>query len=103
VDGIPTVSASGQYVLYASRNNSIVSGDSNAIDDCFFVDLQTGRTDLVDLSSTGAQATGTPPPGGSDYTRNAVASADGRYMAFEAKAYNLVSRAHQPHPGIPAV
>jgi hypothetical protein len=76
------ISADGRYVSFASAAGNLVSGDSNNEYDIFVHDRQTGQTSRVSVSSNGTQATG-----GS--LRNTL-SADGRYVAFDSDAANLV-------------
>ncbi len=79
----PAISADGRYVAFQSGATNLVIGDSNAQTDVFVRDRQTGQTTRVSVDSTGGQATG-----GGSY--NSAISADGRYVAFESDATNLV-------------
>lgn len=79
----PVISADGRYVAFWSDADNLVSGDSNGSRDVFVHDRQTGQTARVSLSSAGAQGNG-----GSQWPS---ISADGRYVAFESYASNLVS------------
>jgi Tol biopolymer transport system component len=80
--GNPSISADGQYVAFESWATNLVSGDTNGTDDVFIHDMQTGQTTRVSVASNGTQAN-------SDSGRPSV-SADGRYVAFESSASNLV-------------
>ena len=77
-----SISADGRYVAFYSLASNLVPGDTNACDDIFVHDRQTGVTDRVNVDSLGSQS-------------NAPAlspsiSADGRYVAFHSGASNLV-------------
>lgn len=81
----PTISGNGQFVVYRSVANSIVAGDSNNVPDIFIYDRAVNANARVNLSSGGAQANN--EDGASDFTVND----DGRYVAFESVATNLVA------------
>jgi Tol biopolymer transport system component len=78
----PSISASGRYVAFQSYSKLLVPGDTNSTDDVFVHDRQTGVTERVSVSSSGVQ--------GGKRSWNASISADGRYVAFESWANNLV-------------
>ena len=61
-----------------------MTGDTNVLEDVFVRDLQAGTTWRVNVSGSGTQANGATRSGAS-------ISADGRYIAFESEAGNLVS------------
>jgi len=79
----PSLSADGRYVAFMSAATNLVAGDTNGKRDIFVRDRQTGTTTRVSVSTGGAQANGTP-------LRPAI-SADGRYVAFDSDAANLVA------------
>ncbi|MEP0766206.1 MAG: PD40 domain-containing protein [Fimbriimonadia bacterium] len=79
----PAISADGRYVAFRSSASNLVSGDTNGIRDIFVRDRLLGTTERVSLSSAGAQANGD-----SDFP---AISSDGRYVAFESAATNLVT------------
>ena len=77
------LSGDGRYVVFESAATNLVADDTNNMEDIFVKDIQTGATTRVSLaSSTGAQADGD--------SRGAAISSDGRYVAFESAATNLV-------------
>jgi len=78
----PAISADGRYVAFQSDASNLVSGDTNGTSDIFVHDRQTGVTRRVTVDSAGNQ--GNSGSGGRDI------SADGRYVAFESVASNLV-------------
>jgi Tol biopolymer transport system component len=82
----PSISADGRYVAFLSYASNLVGGDTNGIGDVFVHDRQTGTTERVSVDSHGTQAShpfGWPPSGPS-------ISAEGRYVAFNSSAPNLV-------------
>ena len=79
---LPSLSADGRYVAFASRASNLVPGDANQLEDIFVHDRQTGQTQRVSIAWDGAQANGL-----SNY---AAISADGRFVAFVSAASNLV-------------
>ena len=78
----PSISADGRFVGFASDAGNLVDGDTNGYRDVFVHDRQTGATERVSVDSGGNQADG-------DSLRPAI-SADGRFVAFESYATNLV-------------
>jgi Tol biopolymer transport system component len=80
---LPSLSADGRFVAFHSIASNLVNGDTNDVWDVFVHDRQTGVTTRVSLASDGTQGNG-----------NSVLpslSADGRFVAFESLASNLVS------------
>lgn len=75
----------GRYVIFDSAASNLVAGDTNGVSDIFRKDLVTGEVKLVSGSSAGALGDG---ESGRYYAVSA--SADGRYIAFESAATNLV-------------
>ncbi len=80
--GSPSLSADGRYVAFDSDATNLVSGDTNGYYDVFVHDRQTGVTERVSVSSSGAQ--------GNDHSYMPSLSADGRFVAFYSYANNLV-------------
>ena len=79
----PSISAGGRYVAFQSAATNLVAGDNNGFSDIFVHDRQTGETTRVSVDSAGVQ-------GNSDSYSPSV-SADGRYVAFQSDATNLVA------------
>ncbi len=77
------ISADGRYVVFHSDATNLVPGDTNDRPELFCKDLQTGLVTRVCTATSGAE--------GNDWSQRASASADGRYVAFESPASNLVS------------
>ena len=78
------ISANGRFVALTSTATNLVPGDTNGEQDVFVRDLATGDTRRVSIGPQGVQA-----DGGSGI---ASLSADGRYVAFDSGAANLVAR-----------
>ena len=79
----PAISADGRFVAFESDATNLIGGDSNAARDIFVHDRQTGTTERVSVASGGSQATSA--------SADPVVSADGRFVAFQSDAANLVS------------
>lgn len=77
------ISDNGRYVAFASSSTTLVAGDSNGVVDIFVRDLQLGTTSRVSVDSLGNQANGA--------SGNPAISADGRFVAFQSAASNLVA------------
>lgn len=77
------VSADGRYVLFESGASNLVRGDTNGYADVFLRDRQAGTTKRVSVGNTGAQ--------GNEDSYGATMSDNGRYVAFESTASNLVA------------
>ncbi len=77
-----SISVDGRYVVFTSEAANLVPGDTNQATDVFVRDRQTGETTRVSVTSSGAQSVG--------FSGDGVISADGRYVAFDSYARNLV-------------
>ena len=80
----PDISADGRYVAFQSSGADLAPGDTNALQDVFVHDRVTGTTARVSVATSGTQATG-------GASGDAAISADGRFVAFESTATNLVA------------
>ncbi len=78
-----SISADGRYVAFMSRATNLVAGDTNALSDIFVRDRQSGTTERVSVATGGAQ-------GNQDSALPSI-SADGRLVAFQGQASNLVA------------
>jgi Tol biopolymer transport system component len=78
------ISADGRYVIFRSGANNLIAGDAGPWSDVFVRDLRTGINDRVSVDSAGVQ--------GDDESGSGVLgiSADGRFVAFDSLATNLV-------------
>jgi Tol biopolymer transport system component len=79
---IQAISADGRYVAFISWATNLVPGDTNGTNDIFVRDRLLGTTERVSVSSSGQQA--------NDYSQDPAISADGRFVAFDSAATNLV-------------
>jgi Tol biopolymer transport system component len=78
----PSISADGRCVAFQSFASSLVPLDTNGTWDVFVRDLQAGTTERVSIDSSGAQGNGA--------SERPAISADGRCVAFDSSATNLV-------------
>lgn len=78
----PSISADGRFVTFESGASNLVPADSNATEDVFVHDRSSGVTTRMSISSSGGQA--------NSASTNAAISPNGRYVAFESAATNLV-------------
>jgi hypothetical protein len=83
-NGAITTSADGRYVLFTSAATNLVASDTNAVQDIFRKDMNTGAIVRINTTSAGAQATGSS-------TLNATMSSDSNIVTFETGATNLVA------------
>ncbi len=86
----PSLSADGRYVAFASFATDLVPGDTNGLADIFVRDLVRGRTTRVSVGPGPIQAAAPPAALKLAGSFAPAASADGRYVAFESDAANLV-------------
>jgi hypothetical protein len=78
----PALSADGRLIAFDSSADNLVAGDSNGVFHIFVHDRQSGQTTRVSISSAGHQ--------GNSSSDNPTLSADGRVVAFDSSASNLV-------------
>jgi Tol biopolymer transport system component len=78
----PALSGNGRFVAFDSLADNLVPGDTNGVDDVFVRDRTAGTTTRVSVSSAGGQGNGA--------SGWASISGDGRYVAFQSDATNLV-------------
>ncbi len=79
----PVFSYNGQYVAFESRF-ALAANDTNGLVDIYVRNRNTGAVRRVSVSSIGGQALG------GESTSPAI-SADGRFVAFQSRATNLVA------------
>jgi Tol biopolymer transport system component len=84
----PTISADGRYVAFESAASDLFAGDSNGVFDVFVHDRQSGTTERVSVATDGTE--GTDASGGR-LGLSTVISGNGRFVAFESTASNLVA------------
>ncbi|MBI4750657.1 MAG: PD40 domain-containing protein [Acidobacteria bacterium] len=82
----PVISDDGRYILFVSRATNLVPGqaDTNGVTDVFIFDRQTGTTELV------SRVAGTNTTAANNESVFPVMSVDGRYIAFQSRATNVV-------------
>lgn len=79
---LASLSQDGRYVVFNSYASNLVADDNNGQLDIFVHDRSTGQTTRVSVASDGTEA-----DGGTEF---ATISRDGRYVAFDSFASNLV-------------
>jgi Tol biopolymer transport system component len=100
IAGASSISANGRFVSFISHATNLVPGDTNASADVFVRDLATQLTERVSVAYDDSQAL--DPYSQVDYFVNAFVpvnlttwtatslSADGRLVAFDSAALNLI-------------
>jgi Ca2+-binding RTX toxin-like protein len=78
----PSISADGRFVAFYSQASNIVPGDTNNTRDIFVRDTLTNTTTRVSVDSAGNQANSS--------SIFPSISADGRFVAFQSFAFNIV-------------
>ncbi len=78
----PSISADGRHVAFTSDASNLVEGDTNGLPDVFVYDAHDGVIELVSHRPDGKTANGA--------SQSAVISGDGRSVAFESTASDLV-------------
>ena len=79
----PAISADGRYVAFDATDPNLVTGDTNDTTDVFVRDTVAGTTTRVSVDSSGHQA--------NNSSSDPAISADGRYVALQSYASNLVT------------
>src|SRR5688572_5220620 len=82
VAAYPAISGDGRFVAFVSQADNLVSKDNNGNADVFVRDRLLGTTERVTVNSAGEEA----DIGG----EGPAISADGRFVAFQSQAQNLV-------------
>jgi Tol biopolymer transport system component len=86
----PVISADGRFVAFPSLASDLVANDTNGTNDVFVRDLQMGTTVLVSVNQFGTgSGNGSSPP--TPQPSRYVISADGRFVAFQSEASDLVA------------
>src|SRR6185503_16545443 len=81
--GCPSISSNGQFVVFASAAGNLVNDDTNGFSDIFVRDLIAGTTTLVSVNSNGTGS-------GNGHSSKPAITPDGRWVAFESAARDLV-------------
>jgi Tol biopolymer transport system component len=87
----PYISADGMSVAFSSVATNLVPGDTNGVEDVFVRDWMAGVLERVSVATSGEQ--------GNAASNSAVVSGDGRFVAFESDATNLIPGGN-PRTGI---
>lgn len=80
---LPRIRADARYITFSSTASNLVANDTNDKDDIFVYDRDTEETSLVSLSTASLQ--------GNESSFTSDISADGRHLAFQSDADNLVT------------
>jgi WD40-like Beta Propeller Repeat len=80
---VASISDDGRYVAFQSDATNLVASDTDGVSDIFVHDRQTGTTTRMSVDSAGNQGNGA--------SFHASMSDNGRYVAFQSDATNLVS------------
>lgn len=79
----PRLSADGRFVAFVSHASNLVHADINGVSDVFVHDRQTSQKTRVSVDSKCVE-------GGNHSGISPAISADGRFVAFESRACNLI-------------
>ena len=79
----PDISSNGRWIVFASFANNLVAGDNNGKSDIFIRDRLQNTTQKISVALGGAATNGN--------SFNPTVSNDGRWIAYESIASNLVS------------
>ena len=83
--GYPNITPDGRYIAFTSRASDLVATDTNGREDTFIHDLQNGTTYLVSMNLLGTNS------GNHNSFRESVITPDGRYLAFQSLASDLIT------------
>jgi hypothetical protein len=86
----PSLSTDGRFVAFSSQATNLVENDTNGYEDVFVYDRRLHKTERVSVSSNGEQANSTSGYGVFRSYGGVTISPDGRYVAFQSTASNLV-------------
>jgi len=88
----PSISADGRYVAFEAGEEKLVPGDYNNVWDVFVRDRGTATTTRASVADDGTETNhGSSTPS---------ISADGRHVAFQSYATNLVPGSEEWHPNV---
>ena len=79
----PSISVDGSFVAFSSRASNLVPNDTNGFSDIFVYDRIAHTIERVSIADNGAQS--------NSGSYHPVISADGRFVAYESYASNIVS------------
>ncbi|MCA8970542.1 MAG: PD40 domain-containing protein [Planctomycetes bacterium] len=78
-----SIDAEGRRVVFHSDASNLVVADNNGVTDVFVRDLQSGTTEVVSGAPPGKNANGP--------SRSACIAHEGRFVAFQSQASNLIA------------
>jgi Tol biopolymer transport system component len=81
----PSISGTGRYIAFVSFDTNLVKGDNNGLPDIFVKDMQQNKIYLASVSTSGKIG-----DSDSGVFGGPSISSDGRYVAFQSYATNLV-------------
>jgi len=92
---IGSISPDGRWVTFSSEATNLAAGDANGFEDVFIHDRDADQDGVFDETGAGERATvqisvGPDGLGGNGRSWSPTASADGRFVAFESEACNLI-------------
>lgn len=79
----PSISGDGRFVVFESDASNLTPNDTNNATDVFLADILNSSIERISVGFDGTEANGA--------STNPVISSDGRYVAFESFASNLVA------------
>jgi dipeptidyl aminopeptidase/acylaminoacyl peptidase len=79
---LPEISADNCFVVFSSAATNLVPDDLNENSDVFIKDRETGQTERVNIAFDGSE--------GDSYSLTSYISEDGKYIAYESLAENMV-------------
>ncbi|HUD45679.1 MAG TPA: hypothetical protein VMR33_02560 [Candidatus Baltobacteraceae bacterium] len=83
-DSFPSaISTNGQFAFFESVASDLIAGDNNSASDIFMRDTVSNTTTLVSVSTNGSV--------GNAASHDAAITPDGRYVAFDSAANDLVA------------
>jgi len=77
------LTADGRFIVFSSLASTLTPGDTNGALDVFVRDLLNGAVERVSVAVAGGD--------GNEFSRSGRLSAEGRFVAFESRADNLVA------------
>jgi Tol biopolymer transport system component len=89
----PFMSADGRFVVFVSSASNLTEGDISFYGDIFIHDRSAGQTSLISKTPYGCR--------GNNSSTSPSISADGRYVAFQSDANNLIGTYICPNPSDP--
>src|SRR5205814_2776781 len=96
ISGSPAMSAGGRYVAFESVASDLVANNKLVTNNVYLRDLVAGTTTLVSVNRAGTFNT-------TNSSFGPVISADGRYVAFQSFANDLVADDNLPPNLVPAL